>query len=300
MFIMPSSETDNCERSGHVDCTCFALVSVRPIERLAGRRREHSVGSVAPEALLQMKNLCRTLAAVSLVATPFFAARADLVLFSPSLVTLGGTGLGAVNTILTIQSQGNNTTETGCVSFNGSTDVIGNVVSGGACTGAGGDVKTGASQTQTRTLSEAGITTGSNFAVFFNAVEPAGNGITLNTLVASFYNSAGLLLHSAVYAGPHDFDVTDPGTGKSGYVFTLNAAEAATLQTFITSLGAGNIRVGISASAGNPVAATGGNDTFFIFNANTPVGAVPEPSTAALLATGIFGLAAIRRRRRRS
>ena len=82
----------------------------------------------------------------------------------------------------------------------------------------------------------------------------------------------------------------------SGYLFALNATEAATLQTFIGSLGAANIRVGIAASASD---ATGGNETFFIFNSGA-VSATPEPSTVALMATGLFGLAGVARRRRRS
>jgi len=245
-----------------------------------------------------MRKLLHTLAAAGLVATPCVAARADLILVSPNIVTVGGTGLGAVNTVLTFQSQGSSSNEAGCVSFNGSGDVIGTSVSGGACTGAGGDVKTGSSQTQTRTLAEAGITSGSNFALFFNAAEPAGNSITLNTLVASFYNAAGTLLHSATFAGPQTFGVTATGTGNTGYLFALNSAEAATIQGFINTLGAGSIRVGVSASASD---ATGGNETFFIFNSGaTQVSATPEPSTIALMATGLFGLVGVARRRRRS
>ena len=248
------------------------------------------------EAPSRMKKLLHALAAVGLVGTPFLAAHADLVLVSPNIVTVGGTGLGAVNTVLTIQGQGNATTEAGCVSFG---EVLGNSMTGGVCSGPTGDVKTGASQTQTRTLADAGITSGSNFAVFFNAAEPSGNSITLNSLTVSFYNSTGTLLHVANYvAAPTTFGVTATGTGNSGYLFALNSAEATTLQTFITSLGAANIRVGMAASASD---AQGGNETFFIFNQQTtPVGAVPEPSTVALMATGLFGLVGVARRRRRS
>jgi hypothetical protein len=246
-----------------------------------------------------MKNLLHTLAAVGLVATPFVGARADLVLVSPSIVTVGGTGLGAVNTVLTIQSQGSGSNETGCVAYSGSGDQLGGTQSGGVCSGSSGDVKTGSSQTQTRTLSEAGITQGSNFAVFFNAAEPGGNSITLNQLSASFYGSTGNLLHTAVFMDvPHFFPSTATGTGNTGYLFALTAAEQSTLQTFITNLGAANIHVGISAAASD---ATGGQETFFILNnATTQISATPEPATLALVATGLFGLIGVAKRRRNS
>lgn len=248
-----------------------------------------------------MRSLVQTLAAVGLVAAPLVAARADLILVSPNIVTVGGTGLGAVNTVLTISSQGNNTTEAGCVGRNATNtaDVFGQSATGtgGVCSGSAGDVMTGASQTQTRLLSDAGITSGSNFAVFFNAAEPAGNSITLNTLTANFYDAAtGTLLHSANYTGaPHTFDQTATGTGNTGYLFALDPTEAATVQGFITSKTTSGIRVGLSASASD---ATGGNETFFIFNNPTSVSATPEPASLALLATGLVGLVGFTRRRR--
>lgn len=248
-----------------------------------------------------MKKLLHTLAAVGLVATPFVSARADLMLVSPDLVTVGGTGLGAVNTILTIQGQGSATTEAGCVSYNGSGDVLGSSVSGsGACTGSTGDVKTGASQTQTRTLSEAGITSGSNFALFFNAAEPAGNSITLNSLVVTFYGASGNVLHTATFnETSHDFLQTATGTGNTGYLFALTPLEQTALNTAIAANGTSGIHVGVSAAAGNPLPAQGGNETFFIFNRQTtPVVATPEPSTTLMLATGFVGLVGVVRRRR--
>jgi len=243
------------------------------------------------------------LAAVGLVAAPFTAARADLVLVSPNIVTVGGTGLGAVNTVLTLEAQGNSTVEAACVSFNGTTDIIGPSRSGtGQCNTGTNDAQTGNSQTQTRTLSQAGITSGSNFALFFNAIEPGGNSITLNTLVASFYSANGTLLHTATYLGaPHDFLQTETGNGNSGYLFGLTTAEQGTLDGLIAANGTTNIHVGITAVAGNGLPAQAGHETFFIFNnATTPTQVTPEPSSMALMDTGLFGMVGFARRRRRS
>src|SRR5262245_45668387 len=72
------------------------------------------------------------------------------------LATATGAGVGTSNVVLTIQMT---PTESGCVAWNGTTDVVG----AGACSGglspaiSGGDEKTGASQTQTRTVSQTGV-----------------------------------------------------------------------------------------------------------------------------------------------
>src|SRR5438477_3887 len=94
-------------------------------------------------------------AAVLLLAMP---ARAALVF--DSTTTMTGTGLGAVSTILTIQATGQamGGSESGGVTFNGSTDIF-----------AGADVKTGASQTLTRSIGSLGITDAAQIAIVFNA-----------------------------------------------------------------------------------------------------------------------------------
>jgi len=245
----------------------------------------------------EMYMLTRATVALAAVATlGVGSARADLVLIGTT--TIGGTGLGAVNTVLTLTSQGNNTVEQGCVGRGAAADFIGSTAVGACVAGPTTDVQTGASQTQTRTLAEAGITTGAGFAILFNAVEPGGNSITLNSLSANFYNSTGTLLHTATYLGaPHDFLNTQTGTGNSGEMFALNGTEAAILQGLITANGAAGIRVGISTKAGDPLPATGGHETFFIFNSNA-VTLTPEPSSVALLATGLVGFVGFVRRRR--
>ena len=207
---------------------------------------------------------------------------ANLILLSPE--NFSGTGLGSVNTVLTMTSPGATTNEQGCVgrstagcpggTANAALDVIGGTL--------GGNEQTGASQTLTRTIAALGLTTAANLRVVFNPQEPgnaADNGITLNTLVLGIYDgTTNNLLFSATLAAPVVFPNTQTGVGNSGFVFGLTPAEASAAQAFF-----GNTanRIGLSASASN---ATGGPETFFV--ANT---AIPEPASLLLLGSGLAG-----------
>jgi len=209
-----------------------------------------------------------SLLATGILALCGSAANAQLVLTSP--VDFQGTGLGSVNTILTIQSPGNSSNEAGSVAWNGSTDVL------------MGDAKTGGSQTQTRSFAQLGVASASNLRVVFNALEPGGaaNGIDLLGLTLNVYNAGGTLVFSASTPQSYSFADTFTGAGNSGFVFALTNSFASQLQSIFNS----DLRIGLSATAAN---ATGGFETFFVGNAATPVVAVPEPQTYALLLAGL-------------
>jgi hypothetical protein len=243
------------------------------------------------------------LAALTLVAAPLWSARAELVF--GGVVQVGGTGLGTVNTVLTITSQANATSEQGCVipTSNGTSSATGNLVVNNCIAGTNQDLQTGTSQTAIQNLGATGVTSAQNFAILLNSAEPAGNSISLNNLVAYFMNSTGGTFQAALSCpSPQcNFASTATGTGNSGFMFQLDPTEAASFATFIAnSGGVNNIWVGLGALAGatSGFEATGGQETFFVFNNGLAV-VTPEPSTTVLMASGLIGLVGFVRRRSR-
>jgi len=217
-----------------------------------------------------------------------FASSANASLTMLAAEDFPGTGLGTVNTILTIQSPGNSTTEFGMVSWNGTADVI-----------SGATALTGASQTLTRSLSDLGITSAANLRVVFNASEPGGDAITLNGLTLTIYNANGTSFFTAPLDQTYNFANTQTGTGNSGFVFGLNGTETTQLQSLLNPLGGNfsSLRAGLVAVASN---ATGGNETFFVANSTVAPPAIPEPESYAMMLAGLGLLGFIAGRRRRS
>lgn len=212
-------------------------------------------------------------------------ARADVVYLGP--VAVQPAGIGVVTSILSIQSPGSTSIASGAVRYvvngnNRGDEVI-------------GDAKGGA-HSNTRTFSELGITNGSQLRIFVNVNDP-DNDIVLTDLVVTAYDSRnGSILFQGFYrGGPLLLPEigTSSGIGNSDHVFGLDAQQAAQLQAaFLLDP---NLRIGLS---GRTTDDTGGFTNFF--GGNAPAAPVPEPATMLLFGTGIAGLAARARRRRKA
>ncbi len=240
--------------------------------------------------------------------TAALAAVAGLVLIqtaSASLILVGpnpesGSGLGAVQTLLTIQGQGQDQIESGCISPTGSAN----------CGFPDATVQSGANTT-VRGIN--GVQA-ANLRFVFNASEPGNdNLVTLNDMVITVYNgntaifsSVGLRNSNGTLVDPATGINFNPfsGTGNSGYLFRLTTAadnipgdnQAGTLQAILNGLGPNaNLTVGIGALVSN---ASGGVETFSLrvvsSGGDVPV---PEPSTFALFGGSLVLLGLIRRKR---
>ena len=239
-----------------------------------------------------------------LMAIAFFAftfagsltARADLIQLTN--VQLSGQGIGATLTVLTLQN-GSPTTESAYVSYVGGTQqTVGDF-----------SPPPGSPKNQTFTFGQLGITNANQLALVVNLAEAnnevpaqvttvADTGLAgdsaanyANSITLNVFSSTGTLLQQHSLAVGTVLTQDQSGVGGSGLVFGLTAPQAAALQALFAAQP--NIVLTVGASF---TGASGGNDTIQAVR----IQPVPEPMTMLLFGTGLAGVAAKVRRRRKA
>ena len=213
-------------------------------------------------------------------------AHAQLTLLGQS--ALGGGGLGAVATVLTLLSPGSSTASSGCIA-----------PTGVDCSFTDGSVQSG--QSQLRLVSAFPGLTGSSFRLFLNAAEPGNdNRITVNNVVVRLYSGNTPVFSSTAFTAPLTLDNTLPGVGNYGFLFGLSLSNQSSFDAAL--LANPGALIGVGASLAD---VSGGPESFSIGTVGSTGGGgstsvVPEPSTYLLMASGLVAIGLVHRNRRKA
>lgn len=212
--------------------------------------------------------------AAAMLLAAALSAKGDLIFHGDIDVT--GTGFGATDPILVLQRPGS-----GPDTVSGATGID----SDGNPTHTG-DARIQGEARDIADLLAGGIVSPEFLGIVFNINEPGtvtDRTVVLTDLSITIYSAVGDALFTGIYTGPDlELDPINPGTGAAGYLFMLDAAQAAAAAPFWNP----GHYLGAEATIGD---ARAGPEQFF------PV-VIPEPTSLLLLGAGSLLLLARRRR----
>jgi len=247
-----------------------------------------------------MKSTILKVAVTAAIVTGASPAFANLIYADGVQVT--GTGLGAVQTVVTVQDNNlkggtDNGTESGCVTYSGT---LSNPTYACGMGLQGNDNTAGSAGNNTYLLNSiTGLTDAGQLGLVVNVSEGApANDAKLTDLYLSLYNITLGTTKYFAYTGPDLILKDTDGVGVSGkHTFILNDAEALAAKAFCPVLSdcvvAGGVQFAFGTTEATPEtvyigAFEGGGDT--------GGGEAPEPASIALFGAGLLALRGMRRK----